>query len=98
VDHADGDHAGERGGPVGLTPDNDTVTSPVKDWVEVEIEVEIDLTTPREGHTYDPSSPVTWAYCPKCTDELDEIHATFTDGSGDYDIVRCLTCGYEEHI
>lgn len=83
---------------MGLTPDNDTVTSPfTKDWAEVTV-----AWTPaaREGHTYDPDEPVTWAHCPTpgCGDDLDEIHATFTDGTGDYDIVRCHSCGFERNI
>ena len=56
------------------------------------------LETPREGYTYDPEWPLSWAYCHTCGGELTEIHASFTDGQGDYDIVRCHDCGYEENI
>jgi hypothetical protein len=55
------------------------------------------LTTPRPGHEYDPREPITWAYCHTCGSDLEEIHDTH-ESLGDYDIVRCESCGFEEHI
>jgi hypothetical protein len=56
------------------------------------------LETPREGYTYDPDWPLSWMYCHTCGGELAEIHGGGELYGGDFDIVRCHDCGYEEHI
>lgn len=100
---------------MGLTPDNDTVTTPpltdaAEQWCEMTVEWSLDgdstapqptaLAVARAGCTYDPGNPATWALChtPGCGDELEAYSGRFTDGTMDFDVVRCPSCGYEAHV